>query len=63
LREREFELKRESVSKCLQVKQVTKPAEGRGGWGFYSLQKEYARWGVRDPNMFGLGPDMSIKAY
>jgi hypothetical protein len=48
----------ESVSKCLHV-QVSGQM-GCGGVGaFYSPPRETARWGVRDPDISGLGPDMS----
>jgi hypothetical protein len=39
---------------CLQVNRVANRAEGRGG-AFYSPPKESVCWGVRDPDMSGLG--------
>jgi hypothetical protein len=57
--ERERERERESLSsrkvgsKSFQLNRVANQAEG--AWGaFCSLQKEYAHWGVKDLDMFGL---------
>jgi hypothetical protein len=47
-------------SRCFQNSRVANRAER--AWGsFYSPQKESSYWGVRDPDMPGLGPEHVCK--